>query len=140
MPMLLKVAAGFCLVLHLGFFALEAVRFPKETERFKAEAPAAELKIGDFEAKGADNGKSLRIFAFNMGCYNFLIAAGVAYCFAIWPTRTLEARAILSYLCCVMGAAGIVLGLTASWLWPAAALQSGAGLICLVLAQRTKPA
>ena len=100
-PFSVKVAAFFCLLLHLGFFTLEAAWFPSKTATFKAAEPAGELIIGDFTTTGRDNAKSLRIFAFNMGCYNLLLAAGVAYSLAIsWKFQS-EARTLLTYLCCV---------------------------------------
>ena len=137
-PFSVKVAAFFCLLLHLGFFTLEAAWFPSKTATFKAAEPAGELIIGDFTTTGRDNAKSLRIFAFNMGCYNLLLAAGVAYSLAIsWKFQS-EARTLLTYLCCVMIAAGIVLGLTASWLWIPALAQSGLAAICLALLGGTR--
>ncbi len=127
------IAASLCLVIHLGFFTLEAVLFPQRTANFKAVEPAGELEIFIFSKEGRDNAKSLRVFAFNMGCYNLLLAVGVGYCLAISSRFPKEAATLLGYICFVMFAAGIVLGVTASWLWPAALAQSGVAFICLVL-------
>ena len=127
------IAASLCLVIHLGFFASEAVFFRQKTATFKAAEPAGDLEIFNFSKEGNDNAKSLRVFAFNMGCYNLLLAVGVGYSLAISFHFPKEAATLLGYICFVMIAAGIVLGGTASWLWLAALAQSGFALVCLVL-------
>lgn len=128
----IRLVAGLCVVIHIAFFLKEAVLFPSSLKTFKASS-LGPLKFGDFSKDGADNAHSLRVFAFNMGFYNLFVALGVAYSIFISSNHPAEGLAILGFLACVMTAAGIVLGLTASWLWPFALAQAIPAVICLLM-------
>jgi putative membrane protein len=115
------LAAVVAALIHIYFFILESVWFmrPEVWSRFGISS--------DAEAKG------VRSWAFNQGFYNLFLAAGVVFGIALVAAGQVDAgRAIVTFACGSMAAAGVVLYLYNRAFLRAAAIQLVPALIAVL--------
>jgi putative membrane protein len=124
MPVVVQALAVVAALLHVVFFYMESIAFPR---------PEVHRRFG---LKTADQAAVARPIMLNQGFYNLFLGIGVlvglAMCAGDGTTATAGAAVVVFGLAC-MALAGIVLAVTSPRLRRAAFVQAAAPLLALAL-------
>jgi putative membrane protein len=122
MPILAETFAVLAALLHVLFFAMESVLWPRPDV------------WGRFGIRSQSDADVVRPMAFNQGFYNLFLAAGVVVGVIMVSNGAETAgRAVVVFGCAVMVGAGAVLLATARRFAVAAAVQAGPPLLAILV-------